>query len=175
MSVLVRGGRGLAVGVGVGLLRQLPRGYCSSTSTSKEETQQHLFDNFKPHRKRNTERAGAKNIFVDTLAQENLDLSKEFDPKDRTRVVPWELSVAYMESDAYVKAYGDLAVWQLYRRNYAHGKTYKPTRKSCTRHGDRITTGSPCPICRYPRIPGSRFQRVLVDLMSEPCSNLIGF
>lgn len=69
------------------------------------------------------------------------------DPKDRTRVIPLETSLAYMESAAYKNTYGDHKVWELYRRNFAKGLSWKDTRESCIRMG-KINTGSPCPICR---------------------------
>ena len=52
-----------------------------------------------------------------------------------------------MESDAYQQTYGQSKIWELYRRNFSKNRTYKPTRKTCIRHG-MITTGNPCPICR---------------------------
>ncbi len=38
-------------------------------------------------------------------------------------------------------------IWELYRRNFAKGKTFRDTRKTCIRK-NKIETGSPCPICR---------------------------
>ena len=69
------------------------------------------------------------------------------DPKDRKRVIPLETSIAYMESDAYRQTYGDHKVWELYRRNFAKGRPFAQTRKTCIRQ-DMISTGNPCPICR---------------------------
>lgn len=69
------------------------------------------------------------------------------DPKDRSRVIPLEVSLAYMESAAYKAAYGDKKIWELYRRNFKKGKTFVPTRKTCIRH-EKISCGNPCPICR---------------------------
>lgn len=69
------------------------------------------------------------------------------DPKDRTRVISLETSMAYMESDAYRQTYGDHKVWELYRRNFSKGRHFAQTRKTCIRQ-DRISTGNPCPICR---------------------------
>jgi len=52
----------------------------------------------------------------------------------------------YMESVAFKKAYGDEPLWVKYRRN--HKRQFAPqTRETCIRQG-RISTGSPCPICR---------------------------
>ena len=69
------------------------------------------------------------------------------DPKDRTRVISLETSMAYMESDAYRQTYGDYKVWELYRRNFSKGRHFAQTRKTCIRQG-KISTGNPCPICR---------------------------
>ena len=86
------------------------------------------------------------------------------DPKDRSRVIPLETSMSYLESDAYRRTYGDhkvstycnlkfnleiffLQVWELYRRNFANGRLFAQTRKQCIRN-ERISTGNPCPICR---------------------------
>merc|ERR1712226_1812160 len=73
-------------------------------------------------------------------------LDKYFDVKDRSRVIPVETSMKYMESVAFRNAYGELPVWAKYRRN--HPRAYAPqTRETCIRQG-RVTTASPCPICR---------------------------
>merc|ERR1712168_1751058 len=73
-------------------------------------------------------------------------LTKYLDPKDRTRQIPVETSMKYMESVAFKKAYGDEPLWVKYRRN--HKRQFAPkTRETCIRQG-RITTGNPCPICR---------------------------
>merc|ERR1719225_1211099 len=69
------------------------------------------------------------------------------DPKDRTRIIPLEKSIAYMESDAYRQTYGNHRVWELYRRNFSQGRKNAPTRKTCIRQ-NKISTGNPCPICR---------------------------
>ncbi len=42
----------------------------------------------------------------------------EFDPKDRSREIPVEISQKYLESSAYRETYGDSRIWQLYRRNF---------------------------------------------------------
>ena len=67
----------------------------------------------------------------------------------------------YMDSVAFKKAYGDEPLWVKYRRN--HKRQFAPqTRETCIRsrllwnlskrlllsRQGRITTGSPCPICR---------------------------
>ena len=83
--------------------------------------------------------------------------------------------MAYMESPAYKETYGDDKVWERYRRNFAKGRTYRRTRRSCIEvcplichlsllsryevsvHDSAIfrclqdgflTTSNPCPICR---------------------------
>ena len=42
-----------------------------------------------------------------------------------------QLSMAYMESQAYQETYGGDKVWQRYRRNYAKGQTYRRNRRTC--------------------------------------------
>ncbi len=56
--------------------------------------------------------------------------AEERDPKDRTREIPVELSMRYLESPAYRETYGDSKIWELYRRNFHKGKTWRPTRRS---------------------------------------------
>jgi len=83
---------------------------------------------------------------VDETNSEEEFLAKYLDPKDRTRKIPVEVSMKYMESVAFKKAYGDEPLWVKYRRN--HKRQFAPqTRETCIRQG-RISTGSPCPICR---------------------------
>ena len=55
--------------------------------------------------------------------EEEFDSEKDFidkylDPKDRSRVIPPEISIKYMESVAFSTAYGNDPVWKKYRRNY---------------------------------------------------------
>ena len=69
------------------------------------------------------------------------------DGRDRSRKIPVELSMAYLDSAAYKATYGDYKVWEQYRRNYAGRLIGSRTRKSCVVEG-RIETGNPCPICR---------------------------
>ncbi len=54
---------------------------------------------------------------------------EERDPKDRTRVIPVDIAIKYMDSAAYQQIYGDRKVWELYRRNYHKGKIWKDTRR----------------------------------------------
>lgn len=69
------------------------------------------------------------------------------DGRDRTRKIPVELSMAYLDSAGYKETYGDKKVWELYRRNLPGRYIHVKTRKSCIIDG-RIETGNPCPICR---------------------------
>ncbi|CAH2066520.1 unnamed protein product, partial [Iphiclides podalirius] len=81
---------------------------------------------------------------------ENIDEEQKrtVDPsKDRTKIIPVETSIRYLESKAYGETYGNNPVWKLYRRNHKGGIPPRKTRKSCVR-GGIITTGNPCPICR---------------------------
>ncbi|KAL4703074.1 hypothetical protein ACJJTC_010548 [Scirpophaga incertulas] len=79
---------------------------------------------------------------------ENVENLKTVDPsKDRTKVIPVETSMKYLQSSAYKQTYGEKPVWTLYRRNHKGGFAPKKTRKSCVRNGV-ISTGNPCPICR---------------------------
>jgi len=45
-------------------------------------------------------------------------INKYLDPKDRTRVIPPDVSIKYMESVAFKAAYGDQPVWAKFRRNF---------------------------------------------------------
>ncbi|CAL7943249.1 unnamed protein product [Xylocopa violacea] len=67
--------------------------------------------------------------------------------KDRTKIIPVEISIAYLKSSAYKTTYGDGPVWQIYRRNFKGQYAPRKTRKMCIR-GGVVSTGSPCPICR---------------------------
>ena len=54
---------------------------------------------------------------------EEIDSDKDFidrylDPKDRSRVIPPEISIKYMESVAFKSTYGNDPIWKRYRRNY---------------------------------------------------------
>jgi small subunit ribosomal protein S18b len=75
------------------------------------------------------------------------DPEEKKDLKDRSRVIPLEVSLAYMDSLAYKKTYGNSKIWELYRRNFHKGKVNRRTRRSCIWHA-RVTTGNPCPVCR---------------------------
>ena len=86
---------------------------------------------------------------IDSAAESDNWMTKRTqDGRDRTRQIPLELSMAYLDSAAYKATYGDKKVWELYRRNYrGKFKKHALTRKSCIIDG-RIETGNPCPICR---------------------------
>ncbi|XP_013181438.1 PREDICTED: 28S ribosomal protein S18b, mitochondrial [Papilio xuthus] len=88
--------------------------------------------------------------FYCTPNDENVEeeQKKAIDPsKDRTKVIPVETSIRYLQSKAYEETYGGKPVWTLYRRNHKGGFAPRKTRKSCVR-GGIISTGNPCPICR---------------------------
>ena len=66
---------------------------------------------------------------------------------DRTKIIPVETSIRYLKSAAYKTTYGDQPVWVPYRRNHKGHFPPLKTRRTCIRAG-KISTGSPCPICR---------------------------
>lgn len=68
-------------------------------------------------------------------------------PRDRSKIIPVETSIEYLESAAFKSTYGDKKVWELYRRVHKGQLPKKQTRKTCIR-GNVIAVGSPCPICR---------------------------
>lgn len=68
-------------------------------------------------------------------------------PRDRSKIIPVETSIEYIESAAFKSTYGDKKVWELYRRVHKGQLPKKVTRKTCIR-GNVIAVGSPCPICR---------------------------
>ncbi|CAG9567023.1 unnamed protein product [Danaus chrysippus] len=79
---------------------------------------------------------------------ESEEQQKPIDPtKDRTKIIPLETSIRYLQSDAYKTTYGDKPVWFLYRRNHKGGFAPRKTRRTCIRNGI-ISTGNPCPVCR---------------------------
>lgn len=53
----------------------------------------------------------------------------------------------HLESVAFKTAYGKDPVWKKFRRNFKGQRPPMKTRETCIRQ-ERITTGSPCPICR---------------------------
>ncbi|XP_055343789.1 uncharacterized protein LOC129591930 [Paramacrobiotus metropolitanus] len=71
----------------------------------------------------------------------------ERDPRDRTRLIPWQTSAEYLKSQAYFNTYGQQPVWKPYRRPHKGGIPPSKTRRMCVKEG-KIAIGSPCPICR---------------------------
>lgn len=67
--------------------------------------------------------------------------------RDRSKVIPYEKSVEYLQSGSYKATYGNKNVWELYRRVHKGQLPRSFTRKTCIR-SKVIVTGSPCPICR---------------------------
>jgi len=67
--------------------------------------------------------------------------------RDRTMVIPLDVSMRYLESTAYMETYGTDPVWVMYRRNFKGQYAPKNTRKTCVRNG-QLTNRNPCPICR---------------------------
>ncbi|KAG8332061.1 structural constituent of ribosome [Homalodisca vitripennis] len=67
--------------------------------------------------------------------------------KDRSKIIPVEVSIQYLQSSAYKTTYGGDPVWKQYRRNHLGQIPPRKTRKRCIRQ-DMISTGNPCPICR---------------------------
>lgn len=87
-------------------------------------------------------------LFSDQHDENADDQQTPIDPlKDRTKIIPVETSIRYLQSKAYKQTYGENPVWFLYRRNHKGGLPPKKTRRSCVRNGV-ISTGNPCPICR---------------------------
>lgn len=81
-------------------------------------------------------------------AADGSEENKPIDPaKDRTKMIPVETSIRYLQSKAYQQTYENNFVWSFYRRNHKGGFAPRKTRKSCVRNG-MISTGNPCPICR---------------------------
>ena len=64
-------------------------------------------------------------------------------------VIERSISVIYLilESVAFKTTYGKDPIWTKYRRNFKGQRLPLKTRETCIRQ-ERITTGSPCPICR---------------------------
>lgn len=86
--------------------------------------------------------------FDDIEATKAEETKNEVDPsKDRSKIIPVETSIKYLQSSAYKTTYGNYPVWKWYRRNYKGQFAPKKTRKTCIR-AQVISTGSPCPICR---------------------------
>lgn len=67
--------------------------------------------------------------------------------RDRSRQIPVEESIEYINSSAFKAAYGDKLPWELYRRVHKGQLPKARTRKSCIIQ-NVVAIGSPCPICR---------------------------
>lgn len=67
--------------------------------------------------------------------------------RDKTNIIPVEVGIQYMQSEAYESTYGKDPVWKIFQRNFKGSIPPRRTRKTCIRHG-MITTSSPCPLCR---------------------------
>lgn len=63
--------------------------------------------------------------------------------KDRSKIIPVDISIKYLKSEAYKTTYGDKLVWEQYRRNYKGAFPPRKTRKTCIRKGV-ISTGLCC-------------------------------
>ncbi|KAL3871561.1 hypothetical protein ACJMK2_039552 [Sinanodonta woodiana] len=74
------------------------------------------------------------------------EAKREDSRKDEVPLIDPLTSIEYMDSNAYKQSYSDKPVWFHYRRNYK-GWILPETRKTCIR-ARKMTTGSPCPICR---------------------------
>ena len=53
------------------------------------------------------------------------------DPKDRSKVMSWEVSARYMKSEAYKATYGNDPVWKQYRRQHKGLWPKQRTRPTC--------------------------------------------
>merc|ERR1719369_419017 len=99
----------------------------------------------------------------------------EEDPKDRSKVIPLETSMRYLQSEAYKTTYGNDPVWKQYRRNFKGQFQPKKTRHTCIKQG-RISTGNPCPICRDEYlVVDYRNTKLLEQFISEYTGEVISF
>ncbi|XP_040909789.1 28S ribosomal protein S18b, mitochondrial [Toxotes jaculatrix] len=80
--------------------------------------------------------------FCKSASHQDEDAAHTAEILSRYKDRPWD----YLESEEYIKRYGDSQVWTGYRRNHKGGIPPQKTRKTCIR-GDKIC-GNPCPICR---------------------------
>jgi len=96
----------------------------------------------------NNTRQLSLNLTRNCANTENPVEEKKIDPAiDRTKIIPVEISIKYLLSEAYKNTYGNHLVWEQYRRNHKGMLPPRKTRKTCIRKG-LISTGNPCPICR---------------------------
>ncbi|XP_017766216.1 PREDICTED: 28S ribosomal protein S18b, mitochondrial [Eufriesea mexicana] len=75
------------------------------------------------------------------------DTSHDPTPLLNDESISVETSMKYLKSSAYKICYGEDPVWKYYKRNFKGQFPSRKTRKTCIR-GNKIDTGSPCPICR---------------------------
>lgn len=99
----------------------------------------------------------------------------EIDPSiDRTKIIPVETSIRYLNSSAYKTTYGEQPVWVPYRRNYKGLFPPKKTRKTCIRKG-LVSTGNPCPICRDEYLVLHEDNRELLKQFISPHTGEVSF
>jgi len=65
----------------------------------------------------------------------------------RVRIRP-EVSIRYMESEAYQQTYQGYPVWKLFRRRRPGQIMPEKTRLSCILDDGFLKSGNPCPVCR---------------------------
>ncbi|KAK3611011.1 hypothetical protein CHS0354_005442 [Potamilus streckersoni] len=83
---------------------------------------------------------------AEPISETEKEAKTEDSQKDKVPIIDPLTSIEYMDSKAYSHTYGDKPVWFHYRRNFK-GWIVPETRKTCIRAG-KMTTGSPCPVCR---------------------------
>ena len=66
----------------------------------------------------NDEEAEDKDEDGDDFDSDKDFIDRYLDPKDRSRVIPPEISMKYMESVAFKSTYGNDPIWKKYRRNF---------------------------------------------------------
>jgi len=99
---------------------------------------------------------------------------KPIDPsKDRSVPIPPEVSMKYLESNAYKETYGDVPVWRLYKRNHKYAFAPRKLRKTCIRK-NVVISGNPCPICRDEYlVPDYRNVKLLRQFISPHSDEVI--
>merc|ERR1712050_85761 len=94
--------------------------------------------------------------------------------KKRIQVSP-EVSMQYLNSEAYKNCYQDEPVWFRYRRNHKGGRPRFRTRKTCIRGGE-LSTGNPCPICRDEYlVPHPKNVKLLEQFISPNSGQILCF
>lgn len=81
-----------------------------------------------------------KQCCAETTPEDKPAASSINSEKDRTKIIPLDISVKYLKSEAYQATYGDKLVWEQYRRNHKGLFPPRKTRKTCIRKGV-ISTG----------------------------------